>query len=106
FQARDITQKDQRYLLKLGSDSWKLRGDYTGIPHNFGNGGKSLLTPVRENEWRISDTTQLAYQGAIAAAPGSSVNFAFLSRLVQPGLDAAPANIDLRLQRNRGNLAL
>jgi hypothetical protein len=106
IQARDVTQKDQRYLLNLGTDKWTLKGDYTGIPHNFGNGGKSLLSPVTENEWRMSDTTQGAYQGAIAATPGAQVTYAYLSHLVQPGLDAAPANIDLKLQRGRGNLSL
>ena len=106
FLGKDITQKDQRYLFKLQNDSIKVSGNYTGIPHNFGNGGKSLLGPVSENAWRLSDTTQNAYQGAIAAVPGTAVNYAFLSRLVQPGLDAAPANIDLKLLRGRGNLAV
>ena len=46
-----------------------LKGDYTGIPHNFGNGGKSLLGPVAENDWRLSDTVQQAYQNAIVAVP-------------------------------------
>ena len=86
-------------------DRFRLTGAYTGVPHNFGNGGKSLLAPVLENEWRIADTTQAGYQNAIAAA-GNNTSYAFLSALVQPGLDAAPANIDLKLQRNRGSLAL
>lgn len=106
FRGKDITQKDQRYLLKLENDRFRLTGDYTGIPHNFGNGGKSLLNPVTETSWLLSDTVQNAYQGAIAVTPSAAVNYAYLSRLVQPGLDASPAKIDLKLQRNRGNLAL
>jgi hypothetical protein len=104
-QGRDVTQADQQYGLRLENDRFRLSGAYTGVPHNFGNGGRSLLSPVLENEWRVADTSQAAYQSAIAAA-GNNTSYSFLSRLVQPGLDAAPANIDLRLQRNRGSLAL
>jgi hypothetical protein len=105
LQGRDVSQSDQQYRLKLEDDHFRLTGAYTGVPHNFGNGGRSLLAPVLENEWRIADTTQAGYQNAIAAA-GNNTSYSFLSALVQPGLDAAPANIDLKLQRNRGSLAL
>ena len=105
LQGRDVTQSDQVYLVRLSNDRFRLTGTYLGIPHNFGNGGKSLLAPVLQNEWRIADTTQAAYQNAIAAA-GNNTSYAFLSTLVQPGLNAAPANIDLRLQRDRGNVSL
>lgn len=103
--GRDITQKDQTYFLKLETNSIKIKGNYLGIPHNFGNGGKSILSPVSENDWRLSDTVQSAYQGAIALTPGPQVNYAYLSKLVQPGLNATPANVDLKLTRGRGNIA-
>lgn len=122
--GRDVTQRDQRYLFKIQNDKIKLSADYTGIPHNFGNGGKSLLSPVGENEWRLSDTVQQAYQTAIVAVPPATARgqidyncqarpgfvplpgcFSLLS-LVTPGLDAAAPNIDLKLTRNRGTYAL
>ncbi|HET7290914.1 MAG TPA: MtrB/PioB family outer membrane beta-barrel protein, partial [Vicinamibacteria bacterium] len=121
--GRDVTQRDQRYLFKLQNDNVKLTADYTGIPHNFGNGGKSILSPVTENEWRLSNTVQQAYQTAIVAQPPSPIGqidyncqrrpgfnplptcFS-LFNLVTPGLDAAPPNIDLKLVRNRGTYAL
>ena len=56
FLGRDITQKDQRYLLNLSKDAIRIEGNWVGIPHNFGNGGKSILNPVGETDWRISDT--------------------------------------------------
>ena len=90
LQGRDVTQGDQQYRLKLEDDRFRLTGAYTGVPHNFGNGGKSLLSPVLENEWRIADTTQAGYQNAIIAS-GNNTSYSFLSALVQPGLDAAPA---------------
>ena len=111
LRAADVTQKDQRYFLRFGNEKVVLKGDYTGIPHNFGNGGKSLLGPVTENEWRLSDTVQQAYQNAVVAVPSNGQidyncqpRFGFtpsptcfsLTRLVTPGLDASPADIDLK----------
>ena len=46
FLGTDVTQKDQRYSSAADNDTVRLDGNYTGIPHNFGNGGKSLLSPV------------------------------------------------------------
>jgi hypothetical protein len=121
--AKDVTQKDQTYFVSFEKPSWKLSGDYVGVPHNFGNGGRSLLSPVEENVWRLSDTTQASYQSAIVAVPaqnrGGQIDyncqprFGFtpaagcfsLAALVAPGLDATPQNIDLKLTRGRSNLA-
>ena len=121
LRAADVTQKDQRYFLRFGNKRIVLKGEYTGIPHNFGNGGKSLLGPVAENEWRLSDTVQQTYQNAIVGVPPTGQidyncqpRFGFtpsptcfsLTKLVTPGLDASPADIDLKLTRGRSNLSL
>jgi len=103
--GRDVTQDDQRYFGFVQNGTVRFTASYFGIPHNFGNGGKSLLGPVTANQWRLSDTLQAGYQGAIAAAPSSAVTYTFLSNLVAPSLEAAPSNIDLKLQRGRTNLA-
>jgi len=105
--AKDITQKDQRFGAKLSNDTWRFTGSYSSIPHNFGNGGRSLLQPIRENEWRISDSTQEYYQAwLIANQAARNVSYTTLSALVAPGLEAAPSNIDIKLVRGRTNLAL
>jgi len=119
--ARDVTQKDQTYFLNVEKGGVALHGSYVGIPHDFGNSGKSLLSPVAPNEWRLSDTVQQVYQNQIVAVPANGQidyncqpRFGFtpsptcfsLLALVTPGLNAAPANIDLRIQRGRGNLEL
>jgi Putative outer membrane beta-barrel porin, MtrB/PioB len=123
FLGRDITQKDQLYFLNLSTGAIRIEGNWVGIPHNFGNGGKTILNPVGETDWRISDTTQAAYQAAIVAVPPSpagqidydcrprpgftpSPTCFSLLRLVTPGLEGQPANIDLKLTRGRGNVAL
>jgi hypothetical protein len=102
--GRDVTQKDQRYFGSLDNGTLRFEASYLGIPHSFGNGGKSLLGPTTETNWQLSDTLQAQYQSAIGP-PSSSINYAFLSNLVAPSLAAAPANIDLKLLRGRTSLA-
>jgi hypothetical protein len=101
--GRDVTQKDQRYFGAVDNGTLRFEGSYLGIPHNFGNGGKSILGPISETNWQLSDALQAAHQGAINAA--TTINYAFLSNLVAPSLAAAPANIDLKLLRGRTSLA-
>ena len=103
--GRDVTQKDQRYFGWADNGTVRVEATYVGIPHNFGNGGKSILSPTTDNEWRLSDTLQRTHQDTIAATPGSGVNYAFLSNLVAPSLAAAPSNVDLKLLRGRTTLA-
>jgi MtrB/PioB family decaheme-associated outer membrane protein len=119
FYGRDVTQKDQRYSGRIGGSTWQLKADYTGIPHAFGNGGKSILNIVEPNVWRISDTLQSYFQGQIVPARGRidyncqprpgfnpAANCFSLFALVAPTLDQHPADIDIKLQRGRTNLAL
>jgi hypothetical protein len=104
FFARDVAQKDQRYYGKVEGRTWKLEGEYTGIPHAFGNDGKSILNIVAPNEWRLSDSLQ-AYHQADLTLNRPKINYTYLYNLVSPTLDAHPADIDIALQRGRTNLA-
>jgi len=106
FFGYGVTQKDQRYHGIFESQSWKLEANYTGIPHNFGNGGTSPLNPTNaatQTEWLMSDTLQAAIQTEVEGL--GSRNYDTVLPIVQPTLDAQPNNVDLRLQRNRTSLA-
>ncbi len=84
--------------------------DYTGIPHDFGNGGASLLS--LENGVATSSSISDALAGRL---PGGDrlqlpARFGQLHASVQPAgarrpTRGRPANIDLKLQRGRGNLS-
>jgi len=103
--GHDVTQKDQRYFGRFGDDTWRFDLDYTGIPHRFGNGGRSILIPderTERTEWRISDTLQEAFQTEIETLP--TRNYDTVLPIVEPTLDTQPNNIDIKLQRNRLNL--
>lgn len=104
FFARDVTQKDQRYYGRFEGSGWRFQGSYVGIPHRFGNAGKSILNVVGLDQWRISDTLQQYYQDTLTANQ-SQINYDYLYALVSPTLDAHPSDIDIALQRDRTNLA-
>jgi Putative outer membrane beta-barrel porin, MtrB/PioB len=104
--GHDVTQSDQRYFGRFEGKSWRFQVNYTGIPHHFGNGGKSILIPVEQTdktEWRISDSLQQSFQASIVALPVR--NYATVLPIVQPTLDSQPSDINIGLQRNRMNLA-
>ena len=105
FYGYDVTQRDQRYAGLFEGKTWKFEASYVGIPHRFGNGGKSPLSPTNATatEWRMSDTTQAAIQTQIEAL--GSRNYDTVLPIVQPTLDAQPSNVDIALQRNRTRLA-
>jgi len=103
--GHDVTQRDQRYFGRADNGTIRIEASYLGIPHNFGNGGKTILSPTTDNSWQLSDTLQREHQDVIAGTPGTAVNYAFLSNLVAPSLAAAPSNVDLKLLRGRTNLS-
>jgi hypothetical protein len=103
--GHDVTQKDQQYFGRFEGKSWKFQVDYTGIPHRFGNGGKSILEPVSETDWRLTDTLQQAFQTAVTALPSANRTYPALNAIVTPTLNDKPNDIDIALQRNRTNLA-
>jgi len=104
FFGRDVTQEDQRYYGRFEGKSWRFQGSYVGIPHRFGFAGKSILNVGGSDQWRISDTLQQYFQDTLTANR-SRINYAYLSALVSPTLDAHPSDIDVALQRDRTNLA-
>jgi MtrB/PioB family decaheme-associated outer membrane protein len=105
FWGRNVQQRDQRYFLFLDKDKFRLKGDYNQIPHSFGNNGRTLLEETSEGVWRLSDTLQRSFQTTLEATnPRSQINYTFLNNLVSPSL-ASANRVDLRLQRERGNLA-
>lgn len=105
FLAANFLQNDERYRVKLGNEMFRLDVDYNGIPHRFGNDGRTLLQETNEGVWQVSDSVQGAYQNAIAAVPRNLVTYPFLNKLVTPGL-ATANSVDLALERERGNVAV
>src|SRR3990172_8033390 len=95
FIGHDVSQRDQEYFGLFEGKKWSFQIDYTGIPHAFGNGGKSILIPDETTErtaWRMSDTLQSSFQSSVAAL--TTVGYPQLLAIVKPTLDSQPTNID------------
>jgi MtrB/PioB family decaheme-associated outer membrane protein len=103
FAGQFVQQADQRYLLRVEKDWFRLDGDYNDIPHRFGNGGRTLEQRTGNGVYQISDTLQQSFQTAIGA-PRSALTYGFLNALVAPSLAASPADVDLALNRERSRL--
>ncbi|HEX6739163.1 MAG TPA: MtrB/PioB family outer membrane beta-barrel protein [Vicinamibacteria bacterium] len=114
----NVQQTDQYYGLRLGKESFRVEGLYNRIPHNFGNAGHTLLERTGEGVWVLSDTLQRSFQNTLTTqfdctglttaqctAKRNQINFTFLNNLVTPSLTAANS-VDLRLERERGQLSL
>jgi MtrB/PioB family decaheme-associated outer membrane protein len=95
----DISQEDQVYGLKLENRNVRLKLDYTGTPHSFGNGGLTLLSSVSETEWLLTDTLQQSFQTQIEALP--SRNYDTVFPIVNPSIQEGRSDIDVKLNRNR-----
>jgi MtrB/PioB family decaheme-associated outer membrane protein len=105
FIGENVQQTDQRFRMRLGEDKWKLLGEYNRIPHNFGNAGRTLLEQTSEGVFRMSDTLQQSFQNTLEATnPRTLITYPFLLALVQPSL-AAANSVDIKLSRERGNVA-
>ncbi len=104
FLGENIKQTDQRFRMRVGEDKWNVEGDYNRIPHNFGNGGHTLLQETSPGVWRMSDTLRQSFQTTLeSTTPRSRINYPFLLNLVSPSL-AAANQVDVKLTRERGNL--
>jgi MtrB/PioB family decaheme-associated outer membrane protein len=102
----NVLQSDASYSADIRPGGFEIKAGYFKIPHLFGNDGRTLLIEQSQGVWLMSDTLQQSFQTSIqnqfnVSKPG--VNFAFLSKLVQPSLDGANI-VDLGLLREQGRL--
>jgi MtrB/PioB family decaheme-associated outer membrane protein len=106
--ARNALQDDAWYGLRLEKGWFGLRGQFTKVPHIFGNGAVSVLQDMGNGEFRIPDALQQQNQATIDAAFAKSkpsVNFAFLNNLAT-GMVNGTERMRVGLQRDRGSLDL
>ena len=96
----DARERDQQYRLGLEKGWFRLDGSYQFIPHNFGNGARSLENNIGGGVFVISDALQTYHQNTIRTANNTS--YTFVNALVQPSL-AASSPFDLTFDRQRAN---
>ncbi len=106
--AENVLQSDARYRVRLDPGSIGLEAAFIKIPHRFGNDARSLLQPTGPGVQSISLSLRQAFQNEIArqyAISPASVNYTFLSSLVNPSL-AAASPFDIALLRERGQVEM
>jgi MtrB/PioB family decaheme-associated outer membrane protein len=106
--AENVLQSDARYRVRAQPGSIGIDAQFIKIPHRFGNSGHTLLEATGPGVLSISPTLRQGFQDAIQrqfAISPASVNFTFLSSLVNPSL-AAGSPIDIALLRERGQVEL
>jgi MtrB/PioB family decaheme-associated outer membrane protein len=118
----NVRQKDQAFRGFLENDVFRLSAAYAQIPHSFGNDGHTLLNETDPGVWQLSNTLQQAFQNALPAVTPARSGIAYtcdprpssisptvacvsLLDLVSPSLAAVHSSVDLRLTRERGNIA-
>lgn len=91
----------------LEKGKWRLDVSHQGIPHRFGNDARSLNVRTGPGEFRIDDAVQRSIQTRLEAVPRSSINYAFLSPIVSPLVNAAtPFDLDFTRKRSRALFTL
>jgi Putative outer membrane beta-barrel porin, MtrB/PioB len=101
----NLRQRDGAYRVGLEKGWFRLDGDYQFIPHNYGNGAKSLENGVGDGVFVVSDALQAFNQAAIAKT--NNTTYPFVNALVQPSLAAAtPFDLDFNRQRANGLITL
>lgn len=106
--AENLAQDDRRLTFSADTPIAELLVFYDAIPHRLGNNARSILTPVSNQAWGLSDLAQLSLQTQLEAqfaANRNAINYAFLRRLVEP-LVNTPYVFDLGYTRERAGLAL
>jgi MtrB/PioB family decaheme-associated outer membrane protein len=103
-----LGQDDRRFDVSVEHSAVAVEAYFDQIPHRLGNEARSILVRASKDAWGLNDVTQRALQDAIAARRAqnaASVNFAFLSGLVEP-LTAAPYVYDLGYDRLRAGVSV
>ncbi|HEX9637656.1 MAG TPA: MtrB/PioB family decaheme-associated outer membrane protein [Acidobacteriota bacterium] len=107
FSGQNVQLNNAKYDFAFGqSGKYELGIDYTKIPHLFSKSGETIWNETAPGVWEISDTIQQAIENINPFTPGTPDYNAALAqqRRFISGLLTTPGEVDLGLQRNRGNI--
>lgn len=103
--GHDVRQDDQRYSGWLDTSAFDLSFDYSQVPHDMGNDGRTILTELSEGVWGMSDALQISLGGAVDATPTAGRNVAFYDALLASSF-ASAGSVDVSSTRKRGTVAV
>lgn len=102
----NVQQSDQRYLGQLNAGGMGLKFDWNEIPHDMGNGGRTIFNESAPGVWTLPDNVQLSLQNALnAQVPTTTRNYDFYNAQLAP-LFASANLVDLSGARKTGSVEL
>ncbi len=101
----NVQQTDQRYLGSLKALGMGITFDYNQIPHDMGNGGRSIFTESSPGVWTMPSTLRQSLQTAVTAQSSSGRTYDFYRALLAPTF-ASTNKVDVSGVRKTSNVAL
>ncbi len=98
-----VKQADQRYVGTLKAGGLGVKFDYNQIPHDMGNGGRSIFTESAPGVWTMPDNLQQALQTAVVGVSSAARTYDFYSALLAPTF-ASTNRVDVSSVRKTGSV--
>ncbi|MGE0455257.1 MAG: MtrB/PioB family outer membrane beta-barrel protein [Vicinamibacteria bacterium] len=97
----NVSQDDQRYQGWFNTSAFDLSFDYNQIPHDMGNGGRTMMAELSRGVWGMSDTLQQSLGTAVNATPTTGRTVTFYDALLGPTF-ASAGSVEISSMRKRG----
>ena len=101
----NVQQTDQRYVGSVKALGMGIKFDYNQIPHDMGNGGRSIFAESSPGVWTMPATLRQSLQTAVASQASAGRTYNFYSTLLAPTF-ASTNNVDVSGVRKTSNVAL
>ena len=98
----NVSQSDQRYTGWFKTSGFDLIFDYNQIPHNMGNGARTIEAEIGQGVWAMPDPLQRAIGAANDATPSAGRTVTFYDTLLDP-VFASAGSVDISAVRKRGS---
>jgi len=103
--GNNVQQTNQRYFGWAKAFGLGVKFDYNQIPHNMGNGARSIFNESSPGEWTMPNNLQAALQAAVVGTSSSGRTFSFYESLLASTL-ASANRMDVSGVRKTGSVEL
>jgi hypothetical protein len=97
----NVRQDDQRYNGWFNTSAFDLSFDYNQIPHNMGNGARTIQAELSEGVWGMSETLQKSLGTTVNSTSAAGRTVPFYDALLGPTF-ASAGSVDVSSTRKRG----
>lgn len=101
----NVSREDQRYNGWFNTSAFDLSFDYNQVPHNMGNGARTIMAELSEGVWGMPDTLQRSLGTTVDATSTAARTVPFYDALLASTFDSA-GSVDISSTRKRGSARL